>query len=268
LDQTNAFSTLTAIGDRIGLLSQRHLETTFRLLAPGASVVHEVGFLRVMTGEPHPFGNLALVSEGRNLAGVRTAVEPLLAGGAPAAVLFPDGAVGPDVDAHLRELGFQNHAAMPAMAVEIDGLAETSLPVGYRLERAGGNESEAWAECFALGYEIPLGVARLFSPNTFGGNGGPNAAVQFFSILKGSRYVATSMLHLEDGLAGIYCVSTIPEERGKGLGAHATAEPLRLARRLGYGVGVLQSSEMGYSVYRRLGFADVGGVPLYVRLPS
>ena len=62
-------------------------------------------------------------------------------------------------------------------------------------------------------------------------------------------------------------LATIPEERGKGLGAHATAEPLRLVRELGYGVGVLQSSPAGHSVYRKLGFADVGEVPLYVKMP-
>ena len=53
-----------------------------------------------------------------------------------------------------------------------------------------------------------------------------------------------------------------------GLGEHATAEPLRLAAKLGYGVGVLQSSEAGYPVYRKLGFTDCGGVPLFVRMPG
>ena len=47
-----------------------------------------------------------------------------------------------------------------------------------------------------------------------------------------------------------------------------TAEPLRAARALGYRVGVLQSSEAGHSVYRRLGFADYGVVPMYLLLPE
>ncbi len=84
----------------------------------------------------------------------------------------------------------------------------------------------------------------------------------------GAKPVANSMIYLNDGLAGVFCVATVPEERGKGPGAHATAEPLRLAQRLGYGVGVLQSTEIVDSVYRRIGFADVGGVPFYVRIPS
>ncbi len=80
--------------------------------------------------------------------------------------------------------------------------------------------------------------------------------------------MATSALFLGDGLAGVYCVATLPQERRKGFGAFATAEPLRRVRDLGYRVGILQSSEPGHPVYRRIGFRDVGGVPLYVRMPG
>lgn len=76
------------------------------------------------------------------------------------------------------------------------------------------------------------------------------------------------MLYLADGLAGIYCVATLPAERGKGLGAHVTAESLRAALPLGYGVGVLQATEAGHGVYRGLGFTDVGSVPMFIRMPG
>jgi ribosomal protein S18 acetylase RimI-like enzyme len=96
----------------------------------------------------------------------------------------------------------------------------------------------------------------------------PDAAIQFFAVLKDGEPVATSMLLLADGLAGIYCVSTLAAERGRGLGAHATAQALREARRLGYRVGVLQSSPDGHSVYRKLGFEDLAEIPMFVRMPG
>lgn len=80
--------------------------------------------------------------------------------------------------------------------------------------------------------------------------------------------VATSVLFLADGLAGIYCVATLPEEHGRGLGKHVTAEALRVAHRLGYGVGVLQSSTAGHSVYQSLGFRDFDTVPMFIRMPG
>ena len=80
--------------------------------------------------------------------------------------------------------------------------------------------------------------------------------------------VTTSAMCLADGLAGIYCVSTLPEERKQGLGAYATAAALRAARAVGYRVGILQASEAGYPVYVRLGFGVYAQVPMLVRMPG
>lgn len=81
----------------------------------------------------------------------------------------------------------------------------------------------------------------------------PTAQTQFFAVLRDGQPVSTSLLYLADGLAGIYSVSTLPEERGKGFGAHATAEALRAAFTLGYRVGVLQ-----FFRRRQLGLSPAG----------
>jgi hypothetical protein len=138
------------------------------------------------------------------------------------------------------------------------------------LVRVGsGPESDEWVQLLSAGYGLPLGLARYFSPAAFGAESTKaDAPLQFFAIRHAGAMVATSMCYLKDGLAGIYSVSTIPSERRKGLGEHATAEPLRLAARLGYRVGILQSSEAGYGVYRNLGFTDFGGLPIFTRIPA
>ena len=108
----------------------------------------------------------------------------------------------------------------------------------------------------------------MLSPEVLEVNPARDAKTQFFGVRRDGRLVATSMLYLANGLAGIYCVATMPEERGKGLGAHVTAEALRAAHRIGYRVGVLQSSEEGHSVYLGLGFADLGSVPMFIRMSA
>ena len=75
-------------------------------------------------------------------------------------------------------------------------------------------------------------------------------------------------MYLRNGVAGIYAVSTVPNHRRKGLGAYATAEPLRIAAELGYRVGILQASGPGQPVYRGLGFNEFGQIPLFARLPT
>jgi GNAT superfamily N-acetyltransferase len=254
-----------AMGEDIGLVASAHLDRAFRQILRGPMVVAERRFVRLITGEAHPLGNLAIVSDPADPQGAQAAIEPSRACGAPAMALFPGPVVLAVTDV-LARTGFESHGAMPAMAGEIASLSTTSLPHGYALSRIGsGTDSEAWTEAFAAGYGLPRGVAEAFSPNAVRATTSADAALQYFAIRKGDRIVCTSLICLADEVAGVYCVATIPEERGKGFGAHATAEPLRLLGELGYRVGVLQSSDEGQSMYEKLGFADVGAVSMYIR---
>ncbi len=261
------FGSLASLGTRLGPLTEGHLLATFRRIMGGPEVTFAPGYVRLLTGEPHPFANFTLLANGHDLSAAEEAIAPLTTCGAPAAVLTT-GAASEAMSARLQAAGFFRHGGLPAMAVAIDALAPTQLPAGYTFRRyCGAQHIGSWSDAFARGYELPPKVGQQFAAG-LDGDPADAAPLQYFGIERGGEIVCTSMVHCLDGVAGIYGVATLPEERKRGLGAHATAEALRRVRPLGYRVGVLQASEAGHPVYLRLGFTDVGDVPLFVRIPS
>jgi ribosomal protein S18 acetylase RimI-like enzyme len=75
--------------------------------------------------------------------------------------------------------------------------------------------------------------------------------------------VAAAALFVAGGVAGIYNVATVPEARGRGIGRAITAAALAEGVARGQRTAVLGSSEMGYPVYRRLGFREVSRLRSY-----
>ncbi|MEC9373590.1 MAG: GNAT family N-acetyltransferase [Planctomycetota bacterium] len=266
MPQSAPAASVADLGRSAGRIAERHIDLAFRRILRGPNVDATARFIRLVTGAAHPFGNFVLFSAWGDETAVDAAIEPLTRCGAPSAVLFT-GAIGEGVKRRLQDRGFGLHESMPAMVVDIERLRETAPPPGYAMERVGGGSAgDAWARAFAEGYEVPIEVGDAFSPNGAGLTTAAEGPLQYFAIRRGDRMVCTSILFLAEGVAGIYGVSTVPDERGKGLAAHATAAALRSALELGHRVGVLQSSPAGHSVYRGLGFVDVGDVPLFVRV--
>jgi predicted acetyltransferase len=68
------------------------------------------------------------------------------------------------------------------------------------------------------------------------------------------RPIATSNVFWGAGVAGVQMVSTLPKARGKGIGSAITLAPLLDSKKMGCRVGTLQSSEMGYLIYKKMGF--------------
>lgn len=181
-----------------------------------------------------------------------------------------------DLGERLERAGIWQVGDAPAMTVDLADLpAVLEPPAG--LEILEVTDVAGLLEYLAvLGVEPPPdGAPPLFPPpvaTAIVAHTGARLALEpvpmrYVGRLEG-RPVATSRLSLAGGAAGIYAVETLAEFRGRGIGRAMTLAPLLGARRLGYRIGTLQSSESGFGVYRSIGFEEqfryaihVGGVP-------
>ncbi len=165
----------------------------------------------------------------------------------------------------LQRHGFHIDQDTPGMALDLDRLPpDRPTPVTLRIVRVDNvDQLKVWSHIFIAGYELPHAwEADVY--DLMAGLGLDFPLRNYLGYLDGEA-VATATLFLGAGAAGIYDVATVPHARGRGLGTALTHAPLTDARKLGYRVGVLQSSEMGYNVYRKLGFEKVCEVTHFYR---
>jgi len=164
----------------------------------------------------------------------------------------------PDLGKRLEASGLVYEGDDPGMAVDLHALrAPLATASGLSIHPVrDATALRHWVETFIVGYEIAgVSVQEMLDLHAAMGLGEHPPWRHYLGLLNGQP-VATSWLTLGAGVAGIYGVATRPAARRQGLGAALTVAPLLDARAMGYRIGVLQSSAMGYNVYRGLGFQD------------
>lgn len=170
-----------------------------------------------------------------------------------------------DLARRLQAHGLAPRERLPAMAVDLTTLPEmTTRPdhIGVVPVR-NAKTLRQWVEVAGAGFGEPLAVREARFTVHVGLGVDERSPVQRYLALLDGQAVGMSALFLGAGVAGIYDVATVPSARGQGIGTALTLDPLLAARARGYRVGVLEASEMGASIYRRLGFREYFAFDLY-----
>jgi GNAT superfamily N-acetyltransferase len=171
-----------------------------------------------------------------------------------------------DLGDYLGDYGFAPWGESTLMAADLYGLKEgVAGPRELSVRQAEDRESlKIWCRTTAEGFGMQGSAGALLE--WFEGGVDLGIPLLFYLGYLEGRPVATSLLLLAEGVAGIYFVATLPAARRTGIGYSITLEPLREARRMGYGVGVLQASSAGAPVYRKMGFLESCKMRSYVRM--
>lgn len=166
--------------------------------------------------------------------------------------------------AALERHGYRREGAVPAMAILLDDLPHVELPAGVTLSWVRGRDQMRAAQrMIGRGFGMPALLADEMADRLalLGDVAGGPARVVLARL--NDVPVASAMAATIDDVAGVYSVVTLPEARGKGLGAAVTLAVLHDARQRGARMGVLESTDMGFPVYTRIGFRHVGDFQLF-----
>jgi GNAT superfamily N-acetyltransferase len=254
----------------LAIAAQASLHAFFRFLgrSPRVEFREEPGLVRWHTAVPHTWfngvlcGRAPLASETETVpAAVRYFQSRQVAS---FAWWLSPGLSATDWASHLRPHGFQADSSTPGMALALRDLTSIQpAPAALQIRPVEDLDTlRVWTQTFVMGYGMPPAwteaIYELFASL---GLGWPLR--HYLGYWQGQP-VATSTLFLGAGVAGVYDVATLPAARGQGLGALLTRAPLLEADALGYRAGVLQSSGLGFNVYRRLGFTKVCDLNYFV----
>jgi ribosomal protein S18 acetylase RimI-like enzyme len=167
----------------------------------------------------------------------------------------------PAVDKAARELGLTTAERIPGMVANAGDLVG---PVVSELEVIRVKTADGFAQALAVaaeGFEVPADfLAPLYMLEVTGLHG--------FEVYLGraaGRDVTTAASYVVDGDVGIFNVATPSEHRGLGYGATITSHAILEGFAAGADLAYLQSSAIGESVYRRLGFREVVTYVLFTR---
>ena len=239
--------------------------------AHGCTVHAAADVVWFYTGVPAPAFNGVLFAQLKSHA-ITATVDRLQAKideqGAPALWWVGPQSRPAELGSLLEQHGLQPAGEVPGMAIALAGLArQPELPPDLTIQRVNTTELQAvWAQVAAagLGFADSAAAAMVRLESALS-DLQDQAQQRYLGLLNGTP-VATSAVAFAAGVAGIYVVATLPTARGRGIGRAMTVMPLLAARQLGYRVGVLQASHMGYSLYQKIGFHDICRYRLY--LPS
>jgi GNAT superfamily N-acetyltransferase len=168
-----------------------------------------------------------------------------------------------DLGERLLRAGYELVSDSPGMALDLATFEPQAPPAGVEIVTVDDLAGlEVWEELQRRALALDDTRARAWRDAHDRALSTDVPLRDWIALLDGVP-VAAAALFVAADVAGIYNVATVPEARGRGIGRAVTTAALVAAVARGQRTAVLGSSEMGYPVYRRLGFRDVSRLRSY-----
>ena len=165
----------------------------------------------------------------------------------------------------LEDHGFCYRNEWKAMAIDLENVHESfDLPEGIEIKEVSNiDELKIWTDILVKSFEFPE-IAVSYKKYFIKAGLKDTDSHYYLGFLNG-KPVSSSVLFDGEGAAGLFYIGTIHEARKQGIAKVMVCYLLSTAKKKGYSLSVLQASEMGYPVYKKIGFKKYYTTKIYNR---
>ncbi len=165
----------------------------------------------------------------------------------------------------LEDYGFAYKDNWSAMAIDLEDVPESfDFPEGMEIKEVLNlEELKIWTDILVKSFEFSEILQSYKKYFINAGLESPNSHY-YLGFLNGNP-VATGVLFEGEGAAGLFYIGTLPEVRRQGIALAMVKYLLNQAKTKSYHISVLQASEMGYPVYKKIGFKKYYTTKIYRR---
>jgi ribosomal protein S18 acetylase RimI-like enzyme len=170
-----------------------------------------------------------------------------------------------DLGSVLKACGIEHLVDLAGMALDLDGLDRPEVPGGLATREVRTRDDlRDWARVFREGFGLSEGSERGIAELIGAAWEDSGGKWHHYVGTLDETPVGSSSMYLDQGVAGIYFVGTVPSARRRGIGTWMTFLALQDARALGTRWSVLHASPLGRGLYARLGFEEYCTLGIYM----
>ena len=171
-----------------------------------------------------------------------------------------------DLGDSLQAHGFVHEEDIFGMATDLSRLPDDrELPAGVEIREATGEQDlRTWSTTMVSAFGMPESVVDTYIQWLLPLTTQEHSPVHLYIGWLDGVAVATQLLVLGAGVAGIHYLGTLPSARGRGVGGAVCLNTLREGRARGYRIGVTEAETMAVGTCRRLGLKEYYTVSVYI----
>lgn len=181
-------------------------------------------------------------------------------------VIIPQELCTPQMADVLTTMGYPQKSKSVSMVVDLDKFT-TDKTASFDAEtmiKANDNQLNDWMMPLIGAFKSTFEICSIYE-NIHKSALKKNINLRHFSLYKQEKPMASITLSMNNNIARIDDVGTLPEFQGKGYATHLMHYVLSEAKRLGARHCFLESSDSGLGVYQKLGFESLFKNNIYLR---